>query len=73
MTKVNIVALTTTLSETLPSAQCLYWRIKYEIGQVRHIKQKTYIGTGVPLRYEVYDYYRRIRVVRIKQQVTQAL
>jgi len=70
MTKVNIIAFTTILSETLPSAQYLYWRMKYEIGQVRHIKQKTYIGPGVPLRY---NYYRKIRVVRIRQQVTQVL
>ena len=73
MMKVNIVASRTTLSETLPSAQRLYWRMKYEIDQVKHIKQKTYIGPVAPLRYEAYDYHRRIRVVRIRQEVTQAL
>jgi hypothetical protein len=59
MTEVNIVAFMTTLSETLPSAQSLYRRMKYENGQARHIKQKTYVGLGIPLRYEIYDYYER--------------
>lgn len=59
MTKVNIVAFMTTLSETLPSAQSLYQRMNYEKGQVRHVKQKTYVGPGpAPLRYEIYDYYK---------------
>ena len=39
----------------------------------KHIKQKTYIGPAAPLRYEAYDYNRRIRVVRIRQEVTPAL
>lgn len=64
MTEVNIVAFMTTLSETLPSAQSLFRRMKHENGQVRHIKQKTYVGPGVPLRYEIYDYYKMGRSER---------